>query len=50
MTFFADISRFDVVSDYLPILNGAIITDLIIVFLAFYPGIFGRQLARWYTK
>lgn len=47
---FKDISNFTNISDYLPILNGCINADLIIIFLV-YHGIFNSSLLkRWYKK
>ena len=47
---FKDISKFYNVNDYLPILNGCINTDLIIIFLVFH-GIFkSNYLKKWYHK
>lgn len=47
---FKDISNFNNVNNYLPILNGCINADLIIIFLL-YHGIFkSRLLEKWYKK
>jgi uncharacterized protein YacL len=47
---FKDISNFYNVSDYLPIMNGALNADLIIIFLL-YHGIFkSYYLKKWYKK
>lgn len=47
---FKDISNFNNVSDYLPILNGCINADLIIIFLL-YHGVFkSYYLKKWYKK
>lgn len=47
---FQDISKFDKVYDYLPILNGSIVSDLIIIFLL-YNGVFSSfYLKKWYKK
>ena len=47
---FKDISNFNNVNDYLPILNGCINADLIIIFLL-YNGVFkSRLLGKWYQK
>lgn len=47
---FNDISNFYKVSDYLPILNGCINADLVIIFLL-YHGIFNSfYLKKWYKK
>lgn len=49
---FTDISKFNSVSDYLPILNGSLLADILIIFATFYlPNIIGsNQLANWYKK
>ena len=47
---FKDISTFTNVNDYLPILNGSLNADLIIIFLL-YHGIFkSKLLGKWYKK
>jgi uncharacterized protein YacL len=47
---FKDISNFNNVNDYLPILNGCINADLIIIFLV-YHGVFSSfYLKKWYKK
>lgn len=47
---FKNISNFNNVNDYLPILNGCLSADLIIIFLL-YHGIFkSRLLGKWYQK
>ena len=47
---FKDISNFTNVNDYLPILNGCINADLIIIFLT-YHGLFKSSLLKkWYKK
>lgn len=47
---FNDISNFNNVTDYLPILNGCVNADLIIIFLL-YHGIFkSKYLKKWYHK
>lgn len=47
---FDNISNFSNVNDYLPILNGCLNADLIIIFLVFH-GVFGSQyLQNWYTR
>lgn len=47
---FQDISNFNNVSNYLPILNGSICSDLIIIFLL-YNGVFNSiYLKKWYKK
>jgi len=48
--YFYNISNFFEINDYLPILNGCINTDLIIIFLVFH-GIFkSNYLKKWYHK
>ena len=47
---FQDISRFANVSDYLPILNGALITDLIVIALVISGAIKSVTLKEWYHK
>ena len=47
---FADISRFSHIPDYLPILNAAIIVDLIGVFGTFKGLINSKTLKMWYKK
>jgi hypothetical protein len=47
---FQDISRFTNVSDYLPILNGALITDLIVIALVISGFIKSVTLKEWYHK
>ena len=49
---FTDISKFNNISDYLPILNGSFLADILIIFATFYlPKIIGsNQLANWYKK
>jgi len=47
---FKDISNFDNVNNYLPIINGCINADLIILFLL-YHGVFkSYYLQKWYKK
>jgi len=47
---FKDISSFTNVNDYLPIFNGCLNADLIIIFLL-YHGIFNSKLlGKWYKK
>jgi hypothetical protein len=45
---FADISNFNNVNDYLPILNGAITADLTIIFLVFHGVFQSVFLKKWY--
>ena len=47
---FQDISNFYKVSDYLPILNGSINADLIILFLVFHGVFKSFYLKKWYKK
>jgi hypothetical protein len=47
---FQDISRFANVSDYLPILNGALITDLFVIALVISGVIKSVTLKEWYHK
>jgi len=47
---FKNISNFSNVNDYLPILNGCVSADLIIIFLL-YNGVFNSMLLKkWYKK
>lgn len=47
---FTDISNFNNVHDYLPILNGCISADLIIIFLVFHNVFKSQYLKKWYHK
>ena len=47
---FKNISNFSNVEDYLPILNGCLNADLIIIFLAFHGGFKSIYLKKWYKK
>jgi hypothetical protein len=47
---FTDISRFDRLSDYLPILNAAILTDLGGIVLLLSKNIESKYLREWYKK
>lgn len=47
---FTDISHFDRVSDYLPILNAAILTDLFGIVLLLSKNIESKYLREWYKK
>ena len=49
MSIFQDISRFSNTSDYLPILNGAIITDLIVILMVIQGFIKSPALHEWYN-
>lgn len=46
---FKNISNFNNVNDYLPILNGCIVADLIIIFLAFNNFFGSKYIKKWYT-
>ena len=46
---FTPIHKFDKISDYLPILNGSIAADLIVLFIVYYTRFFNStQLMKWY--
>jgi uncharacterized protein YacL len=47
---FKDISNFNNLNDYLPILNGCINADLIIIFLVFHNVFTSYYLQKWYQK
>ena len=47
---FKDISAFNNTTHYLPILNGVLITDLIVIFLLFHGAIRSYSLEKWYKK
>lgn len=47
---FKSISKFDNTSDYLSILNGALITDLFVIFLLIFGAIKSKVLFEWYRK
>jgi uncharacterized protein YacL len=47
---FKDISQFEDVNDYLPMLNGCINADLIVMFLVFHNVFKSTYLKRWYKK
>jgi hypothetical protein len=47
---FKDISNFTNINDYLPILNGCINADLIILFLLFHGVFKSSYLKKWYKK
>ena len=50
MAFFADISSFAKTSDYLPIFNGILISDLLVI-LILHMGLFqSKTLQLWYKK
>lgn len=50
MPLFQDISRFSNTTDYLPILNGAILTDIIVIFMAIQGIIKSPALLEWYNS
>lgn len=50
MSFFKNISNFNNVNDYLPMLNGCITADLIIIILAFHNIFKSYYLQKWYNK
>jgi hypothetical protein len=47
---FKSISEFDNTGDYLSILNGALITDLCVIFLLIFGAIKSKVLVEWYRK
>jgi hypothetical protein len=47
---FKSISDFNNTSDYLSILNGALITDLCVIFLLIFGAINSKVLVEWYRK
>lgn len=47
---FNDISNFNNINNYLPILNGAIITDLGVILLVIFGYIKSKTLKIWYNK
>ena len=47
---FTDISHFERLSDYLPILNAAILTDIGGIFLLLNKKIESKYLREWYKK
>lgn len=45
----SNIKNFNKLSDYLPILNGSIVADLIVLFIVYYTRYFNsRELMKWY--
>ena len=50
MSIFQDISRFSNISDYLPIINGAILTDIIVIFITIQGFIKSPALHEWYNN
>jgi uncharacterized protein YacL len=47
---FKDISKFNNINDYLPLFNGALITELIMLFLFNNKMFKSKTLKEWYTK
>jgi hypothetical protein len=47
---FKSISEFNNTGDYLSILNGALITDLCVIFLLIFGAIKSKVLVEWYRK
>ena len=47
---FKDISNFNNLNDYLPILNGCINADLVVLFLVFHGAFKSVYLKKWYKK
>jgi uncharacterized protein YacL len=47
---FKDISNFNNINDYLPLFNGALITELIMLFLFNNKMFKSKTLKEWYTK
>jgi len=47
---FKDISDFNNVNDYLPILNGCLNADLIIIFMVYHGFFQSSYLMKWYKK
>lgn len=46
---FKDISNFNKISDYLPILNGSILADIIIILGLYYTNLYpSKYLKKWY--
>jgi len=44
-----DISRFNNISDYLPLLNGSLIADIIVLYIVYYTPFFNsKHLMNWY--
>lgn len=51
MKFLADISNFNKLSDYLPILNGSLFADLLVLLIVYYTPYFNsKYLMRWYEN
>ena len=47
---FQDISQFTKISDYLPIINGCLVADLVIILLVFNNIFHSIYLEKWYTE
>jgi hypothetical protein len=47
---FADISNFNKASDYLPIFNGCLNADLVVLFLVFHNVFKSAYLKKWYKR
>ena len=48
---FKDISKFNKISDYLPILNGSILADIIIILGLYYTKLYpSKYLKKWYEN
>ena len=50
MNLFQNISDFNNVNDYLPILNGCLNVDLMLIFLVYHNIIRSQTLSKWYKK
>ena len=50
MNFFNDISNFNNVSDYLPILNGILFVETFIIFFTLHNVLRSKKLSFWYQK
>ena len=48
--FLSNISNFSKISDYFPIISGAIITDLIVISRVIFGTITGKTMKIWYRK
>ena len=47
---FKNISNFNNVNDYLPILNAVLITDMVVILLLIFGFIKSKVLVEWYKK
>jgi hypothetical protein len=47
---FKNISDFNNVNDYLPILNAVLITDMVVILLLIFGFIKSKVLVEWYKK